>query len=85
MTQDHARLGVFVGTVPGAIALTYQVTDVEIPPWVLGTPLELGLEVEGNAQQLGAGVSLGAKAFATAGGYVGWAGPGWYVGLGTRF
>ncbi|MNY37411.1 hypothetical protein D3C86_1719730 [compost metagenome] len=74
-----------VATVPGAIALTYQVTDVEIPPWVLGTPLELGLEVEGNLNQLGAGVSVGGKAFASAGGYLGWDGPGWYVGLGMRF
>lgn len=85
MPQEHARLGAFIGTVPGAIALTYQLADVEIPPWVLGTPLELGLEVEGNAQQLGAGISLGSKAFGIAGGYVGWSGPGWYVGAGMRF
>ncbi|MNK94664.1 hypothetical protein D3C87_1148730 [compost metagenome] len=85
MTPDHARLGAFIGTVPGAIALTYQVAAVEVPPWVLGTPLELGLEVEGNVQQLGGGVSVGGKAFATAGGYVGWNGPGWYLGLGMRF
>ena len=82
---EHARLGAFVGTVPGAIALTYQLADVEIPLWVLGTPIELGLEVEGNASQVGAGISVGSKAFATGGGYLGWAGPGWYVGLGMRF
>lgn len=83
--EHHARLGVFMGTVPGAIALTYQVAGFEIPAGVLGTRLGIGLEVEGNAQQLGAGVSLGKKAFGTVGGYVGWTGPGWYLGVGLRF
>ncbi|MNK46808.1 hypothetical protein D3C87_655990 [compost metagenome] len=85
MPQEHARLGAFIGTVPGAIALTYQLADVEIPPWVLGTPLKLGLDMEGNLSQVGAGVSVGGKAFVGAGGYVSWVGPGWYLGLGLRF
>lgn len=83
---SHARLGAFIGTVPGAIALTYQVADVEIPPWVVGTPIELGLEVEGNLAQVGAGVSVGGKGFATAGGWLGFhGGSGWYLGIGLRF
>ncbi len=85
MAQEHARLGAFVGIVPGAIALTYQVACFQIPAEVLGTRLGIGLEVEGNAQQLGAGISVGGKAFATGGGYLGWAGPGWYMGVGMRF
>lgn len=85
MVHQHARLGAMVGTMPGAIALTYQLADVEIPPWVLGTPLELGLDVEGNLSQIGAGVSVGGKAFAAGGGYLGWNGPGLYLGLGMRF
>jgi hypothetical protein len=85
LTPDHARLGVIVASVPGAIAITYQVADVEIPSWVLGTPLELGLDVEGNLSQVGGGISVGGKAFIEAGGFVSWEGPGWYVGLGMRF
>ena len=83
--QTHARLGTMVATVPGALALSYQLARVDVPPWVAGVPLELGLEVEGNLAQVGAGLSVGGKAFATAGGYAGWAGPGWYVGVGMRF
>ena len=84
-TFDHARLGAFVGTVPGAIAFSYQLAALDVPSDVFGTKLQLGLDVEGNLSQVGGGVSVGSKAFATAGGYLGWNGPGWYVGLGMRF
>jgi hypothetical protein len=84
-SPTHARLGAMVATVPGALALTYQLEHVEVPPWVVGIPLEVGLDVQGNLSQVGAGVSVGSKAFATGGGYVGWTGPGWYVGAGLRF
>lgn len=84
-TVDHARLGAFVGTVPGAIAFSYQLAALDVAPDVFGTELQFGLDVEGNLSQVGGGVSVGSKAFATVGGYMRWTRLGWYVGLGMRF
>lgn len=83
--QGHARLGVIAGSFPGVLALDFQVASLEVPPWVVGVPLELGLDVEGNPQQIGAGLSVGGKAFAAGGGYLSTTGPGWFLGLGLRF
>jgi hypothetical protein len=83
--SGHARLGVIAGTVPGVLALDFQVARLEVPPWVVGVPLEIGMDVEGNPQQIGAGLSVGGKAFAAGGGYMSTTGPGWFLGLGLRF
>ncbi len=64
--DDHARLGVMGATVPGAIAITYQLMAVELPPWLLGTPLELGLDAAVNLEAGALGVTAGQKAFAGA-------------------
>lgn len=85
----HARLGLVALTAPGILALDYQLLRLDASPLsrpVLGVDLELGLDVAGNAQMAGAGVSVGGKGFATAGGWVGFqGGAGWYLGAGVRF
>lgn len=83
---DHGRLGAILITAPGVLALDYQLARVDVPPWVAGMPLELGLDVAANTAMLGGGVSVGGKGFATSGLWVGFqGGMGWYLGLGARF
>lgn len=84
--DNPARLGVMVAY-PVGLALTYQLGALELPKEAIGVDLDLGVDLEGNLDQVGAGLSLGRKAFVTGGGFVGWRGPlmGWYLGVGQRF
>lgn len=69
-------LGAIAATVPGAIALDYR---------LLGWG-PIGLDLEGNHRQVGAGISIGTKAIGTGGVYLGFdGGRGVYVGAGVRF
>lgn len=84
--DNPARLGVMVAY-PVGLAVTYQLGALELPKEAIGVGLDLGVDLEGNLDQLGAGMSLGRKAFVAGGGFVGWRGPlyGWYLGVGQRF
>lgn len=64
--NSHARIGVITATMPGILAADYQLARIDVPPWVLGTPLELGLDVAGNLEVGTLGVTAGGKAFAGA-------------------
>ncbi|MNT23828.1 hypothetical protein D3C72_1592660 [compost metagenome] len=87
MSPGHARLGVIVATVPGTIALTYQMADVEFPPWVLGTRLSIGMDAAANLEAAAVGVTIGSKAFVGAYGWSRWClgEQGWALGIGMRF
>lgn len=74
--QEVLPIGVILSTAPGNVALDYKL--IGIGP--------VGLDVEGNHRQVGAGLSVGTKAFGTGGVYLGLdGGRGVYVGAGCRF
>lgn len=85
--NDHGRLGVVALTAPGILAADFQLARLDVPPWLVGIPLELGLDVAANIETAAAGVTIGGKGFA--GGYA------WYrwdlgaqglaAGIGLRF
>ncbi|MNX96329.1 hypothetical protein D3C86_1286410 [compost metagenome] len=84
---DHARLGLIALTAPGILAIDYQLTRIDVPPWLFGLPLELGLDVATNLEAGALGVTAGGKAFA--GGYA-WSrwdlgAQGLAAGVGLRF
>ncbi|MBO9542720.1 hypothetical protein J7643_19195 [bacterium] len=83
----HGRLGVVLTTMPGMLAADVQLARVEVPPWVVGAPLEVGLDLVGNLEAGGAGVSVGDKAFAFTGAWSTWDGRerGIALGAGLRF
>lgn len=87
MVPAHGRIGVIAATMPGVLALDAQILRMDVPPWLLGMPLELGVDVAGNAQVGALGVTAGGKAFAGA-----WAWSRWNLseqglagGVGLRF
>jgi hypothetical protein len=84
---DHARLGVIAATLPGVLALDYQLARLDLPPWLLGVPLELGLDAAVNLEAGAVGATVGSKAFAGAWAYSRWnlSDQGVAVGLGLRF
>lgn len=84
---DYARVGVLLGSFPGLAAVDVQVVRAELPSWLLGQRLDLGLDLEANHLQAGAGVSVGGKFFVTGGGCVTYLGllPSYYLGVGARF
>lgn len=86
-SPTHGRLGVVALTAPGILAASWQLGSVEIPSWVAGMPLEVGLDLEGNLEHIGAGASVGGKGFAFAGYWIGYNliahGPS--IGVGLRF
>lgn len=64
--NEHARLGVIAATMPGVFAMDYQAASLTLPPWLLGTHLELGLDAAVNLEAGALGVTAGGKAFAGA-------------------
>ena len=68
----HDRLGVIATIMPGVVALDVEAMRLEAPSWIIGAPLELGLDLGGNLQAMSAGVSVGSKAFAEVGAWSRW-------------
>lgn len=87
MMPDHGRVGVILATMPGAVALDVELLRAELPPWLLGAPMEVGLDVAGNLEAGAVGLSCGSKAFILAGAWSRYnlSDRGWYVGAGMRF
>lgn len=87
MTPQHARLGVIAATMPGILAADYQLARIDVPPWLLGTPLELGLDAAANLEVGALGLTAGSKAFAGAWGWSRWnlSEQGLALGVGMRF
>lgn len=72
----YPRVGVLIGTMPGGVALDLELAQVH----------GFGVDLEGNAQQFGVGVSWGDRVFAEAGGFMTYdLSPGVFVGLGARW
>ena len=70
------RAGVLVGTMPGGVALDLELAQVH----------GVGIDLEGNAEQVGLGASWGDRLFLEGGGFVTYDGaPGLFVGLGARW
>lgn len=84
---SHARLGVIAATMPGVLALDYQLARIDVPTWLLGVPLELGLDVAGNLETGAVGATVGGKGFAGVWAWSRWnlAAQGVSIGLGLRF
>lgn len=83
---EHSRLGVALTTMPGILAADLQLLRLDVPPWLLGVPLEVGWDLVVNLQAVGVGASVGGKAFGLAGYWVDRQGEtGLCVGLGARF
>lgn len=87
MIPNHGRLSVLLGTMPGLVALDVELLRVDVPPWLLGVPLEMGLDLAGNLETGALGVSVGGKAYAMAGAWSTWRGDqqGLLLGVGMRF
>lgn len=87
MVPNHGRLGMIAGTMPGVVALDVELLMVDLPPWLMGAPLEVGLDIAGNLDAGAVGVSLGGKTYAIAGGWSQWDGRsrGVLLGIGLRF
>ena len=87
VAPSHGSIGVLASTVPGVLAVDVEALQLSTPWWLVGQPLEVGLDAEANLAEVGAGVSVGSKAFVEAGGYLGYSGRqrGIYVGGGIRF
>lgn len=88
--QEYARLGVTAATAPGVLMADLQVLRFEMGGLtrpVFGVDVGLGVDIVANLQAVGAGVSLGGKAYAAAGGWTRWdlGGQGVYLGAGLRF
>ena len=66
MVPAHGRIGVIAATMPGVFALDAQILRMDVPPWLLGVPLELGLDAAVNLEAGALGVTAGGKAFAGA-------------------
>lgn len=83
----HGRIGVLAATVPGVLAVDVEALQVRTPWWLIGQPVEVGLDAEASLAEAGAGIALGSKVFAEAGGFVTYKGiqPGICVGAGLRF
>ena len=83
----HGRLGVLAATVPGILAIDLEALQLQTPWWLVGQPIEVGLDAEANLVEAGVGVIVGSKAFVETGGYLGYDGHqrGIYVGGGLRF
>lgn len=86
-TTDHGRVGVILSTMPGVVALDVEILRADLPPWLAGVPMEVGLDLAGNLEAGAVGVSAGGKAFAIAGAWIQWDGraQGVLAGVGMRF
>lgn len=85
-SPDHSRLGVLLAY-PVGLALDVEVLQLQVPAWLVGAPLEVGLDVTGNASQVGAGLSVGGKWFAVGGAWTAWTlgDRGLFLAIGARF
>lgn len=61
--RDHGRLGVLIGTVPGLVAASYTLADVEIPPWVANINVRVGVDAEANLDHVGVALTAGGKGY----------------------
>ncbi len=84
---SHGRIGVLAATIPGILSVDVEALQLRTPWWLVGQPLEVGLDAEANLAEAGAGISVGSKAFIEGGGYLGYSlrQRGVYVGAGLRF
>lgn len=74
--SEDFPIGIIAGTMPGVVALDYRA--LQLGP--------LGVDLEANHRQVGAGISIGTKAFGVGGVYQGFdGGCGVFVGVGVRF
>lgn len=87
MVRDHGRLGVLTLTAPGVLAVDVEIARLDVPPWLIGQPFEVGLDMEGNLEHFGAGSSIGGKGFAFVGYWSRWnlSAQGVALGAGLRF
>lgn len=87
MVPDHGRVGVILGTMPGGVALCFEGVRLDAPEWLIGAPLEIGVNVAANLEAVAAGTSVGGKVFAIVGPWARWDGRdrGVFVGAGMRF
>lgn len=85
--NDQACLGFSLTTLPGALALDYQLARVNMPQGLLGMPIEVGADVVGNLEAGGLGISAGGKSYALFGAWSSWNAleRGVMVGAGLRF
>ncbi len=76
-----------MGTFPGLVALDVELVRLDVPPWMLGTPLELGIDVGAGPGAAVAGVSVGGKAYLAGGAWSRWTltEQGIWAGAGLRF
>ena len=84
---SHGRIGILAATVPGIFSVDVEALQLRTPWWLVGQPIEVGLDAEANLTEAGAGISVGSKAFIEGGGYLGYSlrQRGVYVGGGLRF
>lgn len=87
---DHGRLGVIAATMPGILAADLQLVRLDVSPvtrWLVDVPLEVGVDLVGNLESGGLGVSVGSKAFGIAGAWSRWnlGDQGVALGAGLRF
>ncbi len=84
---SHGRIGVLAATIPGVFAFDVEALQLRTPWWLVGQPIEVGLEAEANLAEAGAGITIGSKAFVEGGSYLGFDGRqrGLFVGGGLRF
>ena len=88
--DNHGRLGITAATVPGILLVDLQLLQLDVSPatrWLVDAPMAAGLDVVGNLEAVGVGVSLGGKTYATAGAWTRWnlSTQGLYLGVGLRF
>ena len=82
----HGRIGVLAATVPGVLAIDVEALQFRTPWWLVGQPLEVGLDAEANLAEAGAGISVGSNVYVEAGGFTTYRGGqrGLYLGGGLR-
>jgi hypothetical protein len=92
--DEHSRLGVFAGTIPGLLAVDVQIIRLyplaPLARWKFVPPalgqIEASLDAEVNLKQAGLMVTTGGKVYGGVGGYGSWdMQAGWMGGVGMRF
>lgn len=89
-SSEHGRLGVIAATMPGILAADLQLLRFDVSPatrWLVGVPLEVGLDVAGNLEAGAVGASIGGKAYVIVGAWSRWnlSAQGVAGGIGVRF
>lgn len=65
--SSHGRLGIIAATMPGILAADLEIARLDVPPWLVGVPLEVGADVAGNLEAGAVGATVGGKGYV--GGY----------------